>query len=80
MRTTIPPTPEHVQAQVIGNRRLYEQAVAHGGCYYPVDSVPMAQADWQRQFGDQWGAFAATKQRFDPLHLLAPGQGIFAED
>jgi cytokinin dehydrogenase len=77
MRTTIPPTPEHAQAQVNDNRRLYERVVAHGGCYYPIDSVPMARADWQRQFGDQWPAFVAAKQQFDPLHLLNPGQAIF---
>lgn len=79
MRTTIPPTPEHVQAQVAHNRRLYEDAVGRGGCYYPIDSVPMAPADWQRHFGEQWRAFAAAKARFDPRHLLNPGQTIFAE-
>ena len=78
MRTTLPPSPERVQAQLDQNRRLYESAVAHGGCFYPVDSVPMAADDWERQFGDQWGAFVAAKQRFDPSHRLGPGQSIFA--
>lgn len=77
MRTTLPPTPDRVQAQVDQNRRLYDEAVAVGGCYYPVDSVPMAPADWERQLGDQWGAFVAAKQRFDPEHRLNPGQAVF---
>jgi hypothetical protein len=78
MRTTIPPTPEHVQAQIGDNRRLYEQAVAYGGCYYPIDSVPMTPEDWRQHFGEQWQDFATAKKRFDPLHLLNPGQMIFA--
>lgn len=77
MRTTLPPTPEHVQAQIAENRHIHERAVAHGGCYYPIDSVPMTPQDWQHQFGEQWSDFAAAKQRFDPTHLLNPGQAIF---
>lgn len=79
MRTTIPPTPEHVQAQVVDNRRIYERAMAQGGCYYPIDSVPMTPADWQQHFGAQWCDFAAAKEQFDPNHLLNPGQGIFTQ-
>jgi hypothetical protein len=79
MRTTLPPTPEHVQAQIADNRRIYERAVASGGCYYPVDSLPMTQTDWQQHFGEQWRRFVAAKERFDPLHLLNPGQAIFEE-
>lgn len=78
MRTTLPPTPEHVQAQVADNRRLYERAVVYGGVYYPIDSVPMTPDDWQRHFGPQWPHFAAAKQRFDPSQRLNPGQHIFA--
>jgi cytokinin dehydrogenase len=77
MRTTVPPTPERIRAQLAQNRRLYESAVAQGGCYYPVDSVPMAPNDWERQFGDQWGAFVEAKQWLDPRLLLNPGQAIF---
>ncbi|MCE7986717.1 MAG: FAD-binding protein [Caldilinea sp. CFX5] len=78
MRTTLPPTPDHVQAQVAENRRIYERAVAQGGCYYPIDSVPMTLTDWQQHFGAQWCAFTAAKEQFDPKYLLNPGQGIFA--
>lgn len=42
-----------------------------------VDSVPMAGADWQRQLGDRWAAFADAKLRFDPDHLLNPGRAVF---
>lgn len=77
MRTTIPPTPAHVQAQVAENRRIYERAVACGGCYYPIDSVPMTPADWQQHFSEQWCAFTEAKEKFDPTQRLNPGQGIF---
>jgi cytokinin dehydrogenase len=77
MRTTVPPTPEHVANQLADNRRLYEMAVALGGCYYPVDSLSMEPDDWKKQFGDQWDIFVEAKHRFDPLHLLNPGQSIF---
>lgn len=77
MRTTLPPTPAHVQAQIAENRRIYEKAVACGGCYYPVDSVPMTPQDWQQHFGEHWCTFAAAKQAFDPNHLLNPQQGVF---
>lgn len=77
MRTTVPPSPEHVRAQIDQNRRLYESAVELGGCSYPIDSVGLSEDDWRRQYGDQWPAFVAAKQRFDPRHLLNPGQSIF---
>lgn len=32
---------------------------------------------WQDHFGSNWDRFAARKARFDPLNILAPGQGIF---
>ncbi|XP_052153474.1 cytokinin dehydrogenase 8 [Oryza glaberrima] len=34
-------------------------------------------ARWRDHFGAGWGRFAARKARFDPLHVLGPGQGIF---
>lgn len=77
LRTAVPPTPERSAALVAANRRLYEQARAVGGFFYPVDSVPMSRKDWRRHFGDRWPEFAIDKQAFDPDALLAPGQGIF---
>jgi cytokinin dehydrogenase len=77
LRTAIPPTPERSAELVAANRRLYEQARAVGGFFYPVDSVPMSPADWRQHFGPRWPQFFAAKQVFDPDALLAPGQGIF---
>ncbi|PKA48103.1 Cytokinin dehydrogenase 3 [Apostasia shenzhenica] len=34
-------------------------------------------AKWREHFGRQWDRFADRKSRFDPLHLLSPGQGMF---
>ncbi|PKA48234.1 Cytokinin dehydrogenase 3 [Apostasia shenzhenica] len=34
-------------------------------------------AHWRKHFGRRWDRFADRKSRFDPLALLAPGQGIF---
>ncbi|KAJ3706467.1 hypothetical protein LUZ61_010172 [Rhynchospora tenuis] len=32
---------------------------------------------WHEHFGSKWTRFAERKAQFDPLHILAPGQGIF---
>jgi cytokinin dehydrogenase len=77
LRTAVPPTPERSAELVAANRRLFEQARAVGGFFYPVDSVPMSPEDWRQQFGPRWPQFFAAKQAFDPDALLAPGQGIF---
>nr|WBO25535.1 cytokinin dehydrogenase 3-like protein [Phalaenopsis hybrid cultivar] len=34
-------------------------------------------AQWRKHFGSKWDRFADRKSRFDPLGVLAPGQGIF---
>jgi FAD/FMN-containing dehydrogenase len=62
---------------VAHNRTLFEQARDVGGKKYPVDAIPSTPADWPEHFGDQWPAFVARKRRYDPRHVLAPGQGIF---
>ena len=77
LRNAIPPTPERSAALVAANRRLFEQARAVGGYFYPVDSVPMSPEDWRRHFGPRWLQFLLAKQVYDPDALLAPGQGIF---
>jgi cytokinin dehydrogenase len=80
LRNAIPPTPERAAELVAANRRLFKQARAIGGFFYPVDSVPMSRNDWRRHFGPRFPQFAADKQAFDPAALLAPGQGIFPRD
>ncbi|KAI5016572.1 hypothetical protein ZWY2020_006423 [Hordeum vulgare] len=34
-------------------------------------------AGWQQHFGPRWERFAERKNRFDPMSILGPGQGIF---
>ncbi|HEX6359442.1 FAD-binding protein [Actinophytocola sp.] len=71
------PTPEDAQRLIRVNRAQYERAVAVGGTHYPVGAIPLTQPDWQTHYGDQWRSFRATKHRYDPHHVLGPGQGIF---
>ncbi|KAJ3691729.1 hypothetical protein LUZ61_020893 [Rhynchospora tenuis] len=35
------------------------------------------QEEWRAHFGDKWETFCRRKQAYDPLAMLAPGQGIF---
>jgi hypothetical protein len=77
LRTAVPPTPERSAELVAANRRLFEQARAVGGFFYPIDSVPKSPEDWRQHFGPRWPQFFAAKQAFDPDAPLAPGQGIF---
>jgi len=80
LRNAIPPTPERAAGLTAANRRLFEQARAVGGYFYPVDSVPMSPEDWRQHFGSRWYQLFAAKQAFDPNALLAPGQGVFPPD
>ncbi|KAL6651061.1 hypothetical protein ACP70R_009986 [Stipagrostis hirtigluma subsp. patula] len=36
-----------------------------------------SEAHWRAHFGPTWDRFVARKARFDPMHVLGPGQGIF---
>ena len=77
LRNAIPPIPPVIDALVAANRTIYEDCVAIGGKRYPIDSVPMSQADWQAHFSPVWILFVLAKIEFDPDNILAPGQGIF---
>jgi cytokinin dehydrogenase len=77
LRNAIPPTQERADALIQANRRLFEQVTAVGGKRYPIDAVPMRQHDWRHHFQPLWDVFVAAKQRFDPNHILTPGQGLF---
>ncbi len=77
LRTAVPPTPDTAAALVAKNRAIYEQLTAIGGKRYPIDSVPMSAADWREHFSSFWERFEHAKRRFDPDHVLSPGQGIF---
>ncbi|WP_431914058.1 hypothetical protein [Nonomuraea jabiensis] len=52
---------------------------AIGGHLYPVSTVALTQAGWKDHYGPLWPAVESAKARFDPRHLLTPGQGMFAE-
>lgn len=77
LRTAIPPTPEHTATLVEKNRAIFERLTAVGGKLYPVDAVPLSQADWRRHLHPFWERFEHAKRRFDPDRVLTPGQGIF---
>lgn len=75
--TLDPADPAAVEARIAANRAAFELVRAAGGTQYPVGSVPMSDADWRAQYGRVRDEFAAAKHRYDPLGLLAPGQGVF---
>ncbi|KAL5983130.1 hypothetical protein ACLOJK_017211 [Asimina triloba] len=59
------------------NRRIVETATSPriGGKQYLPHYVH--KRPWEQHFGEQWQRFLARKAEYDPLHVLAPGQGIF---
>lgn len=78
LRSAVPPAPDVVAAMLAGNRALHDQAVAVGGTRYIIGAIPdFSPRDWRRHFGDAWDFLDRAKQRFDPDHVLTPGQGIF---
>ena len=80
LRTAVPPTPERSAELVAANRRLYEQARDVGGFFYPVDSVPMSPERLAAATSATAGPSSSPPSRRSiPMHLLAPGQGIFTD-
>lgn len=67
-----------VERLISTNRTQYEKVVAAGGTHYPVGAIPLTPTDWQTHYGPEWPAFRAAKRRYDPGHVLTPGQQIFA--
>lgn len=61
------------------NRAAYDRIRAIGGHLYPVSAVALTRAGWKDHYGPLWAAVEHAKARFDPRHLLTPGQGMFAE-
>ncbi|XP_062226209.1 cytokinin dehydrogenase 8-like [Phragmites australis] len=60
------------------HRRVADEACRGGGigAKQYLARQP-SQAHWRDHFGSSWGRFVARKARFDPMHVLGPGQGIF---
>jgi cytokinin dehydrogenase len=59
------------------NDDLFAQARALGGVRYPIGSIDFTSADWREHYGSRWPEILASKQKFDPQHILTPGPGIF---
>ncbi|MGW5461632.1 FAD-binding protein [Streptomyces sp. NPDC003996] len=76
LRTAPPGDPGAVAAMVAANRAAYERARSRGAVAYPVNALPMSDADWRDHYGSRRAAFAAAKRRFDPHLVLARGHGL----
>jgi FAD/FMN-containing dehydrogenase len=76
LRTAPPGSPEAIAAMVAVNRAAYERARSRGAVAYPVNALPMSDADWRDHYGSRRAAFAAAKRRFDPHLVLARGHGL----
>ena len=71
------PAPGVVDALMAQNERLFRRARELGGKRYPIGALPFSREDWARHYGSDWSPFQARKRRYDPRHVLTPGQGIF---
>ncbi|KAF8702748.1 hypothetical protein HU200_032578 [Digitaria exilis] len=58
------------------HRRVADEACRRLGAKQYLARQP-SRAHWQDHFGPSWDRFVARKARFDPMHVLGPGQGIF---
>ena len=79
LRAVSPPNDADVQRLLAVNRALYDKARAVGGTHYPVGAIPLTPADWRAHYGPRYAEVALAKARFDPKHVLTPGQGIFRQ-
>jgi FAD/FMN-containing dehydrogenase len=77
LRFGAPPTPAVISAMMAQNRAIYDANAALGGKLYPVDAIDFGPDDWEEQLEPHYDAFLAAKARFDPHHVLTPGQNIF---
>ncbi|CAN6276331.1 unnamed protein product, partial [Urochloa humidicola] len=58
------------------HRRVADEACRRLGAKQYLARQP-SPAHWRDHFGPGWDRFEARKARFDPMHILGPGQGIF---
>ncbi|CAN7296079.1 FAD-binding protein [Trinickia sp. LjRoot230] len=71
------PNTDFVTAKLARNRQIFDSARALGGKFYAISALPHTVSDWMMQFGANYTAFAALKQRYDPNRILTPGPGMF---
>ncbi|KUN09715.1 hypothetical protein AQI95_03910 [Streptomyces yokosukanensis] len=76
LRTAPPDSPGTAAAMVAANRAAYELARTQGAVAYPVNALPLSDADWRDHYGDRWPALADAKRRHDPHLVLARGHGM----
>lgn len=76
LRTAAPDSPEAVATMLAANRATYELARSEGAVAYPVNALPLSDADWRDHYGSRWQALAEAKKRHDPHHVLARGHGL----
>lgn len=79
LRAVSPPDDAEVQRLLGVNRTLYDEARAVGGTHYPVGAIPLTPADWRAHYGPRYAEVVLAKVRFDPKHVLTPGQGVFKQ-
>ncbi|HVS27116.1 MAG TPA: FAD-binding protein [Burkholderiales bacterium] len=71
------PASADISSAIAMNRTLYERARAMGGTRLTTSAIPFSQADWIQHYGPVWKSVQASKARFDPKNVLAPGHGMF---
>jgi cytokinin dehydrogenase len=74
-------TPDCVATMTRANVDMWRSATDLGALRYPVDGLPepSSKIGWAAHYGPLWPQALASKRRFDPHRLLAPGLGIFAD-
>jgi FAD/FMN-containing dehydrogenase len=77
LRTLPPDSSQALALAVTYNRMLIERCWKLGGTHYPIGTIDLTQKDWKTHYGPCWEQVVQMKQRFDPDHLLTPGQSIF---
>ncbi|MEY4546519.1 MAG: hypothetical protein RL685_2714 [Pseudomonadota bacterium] len=77
LRTAPPGDTATLDAMIEDNRALYDALIGVGGTRYSIGAIPFSREDWRRHFGARWRLLVRSKRRFDPDHVLTPGQGIF---
>jgi cytokinin dehydrogenase len=74
------PAPDHpdIAGLFAQNRRFYDRAVSVGAKRYLYGAIPdMGPDDWKLHYAERWPMVTELKSRFDPDHVLTPGQRIF---
>jgi FAD/FMN-containing dehydrogenase len=78
LRTTANADQALLARQLASNRALYDANVAAGGTWYPIGAIAdYDQDDWRRHYGALWPSVLDAKRRYDPAHVLTPGQRMF---